>query len=123
MTNRTSRQPLIFALSLIVLGAGWLLNNLQFAPDVNWVLTLALGVFGLAILFIGGVNKVSVIIGPFLLVASVLSYMRQTGRLDAAYELPALTVLLGILILVAHLRFIPQPPWYQPTPAQPKQPE
>ncbi|HVA47073.1 MAG TPA: hypothetical protein VNH11_11960 [Pirellulales bacterium] len=32
-----SRQPLVLAISLIVLGGGWLLNNLQIAPQVNWI--------------------------------------------------------------------------------------
>lgn len=109
-----SRQPLTFAISLIALGAGWLLNNLKIAPDINWIWTLGLGIFGIFVLVVGGIHKVTIIIGPFLVIASALSYLRQSGRLDAAFELPGLTTLLGVLLLVAHLRFIPPPPWFGP---------
>lgn len=107
-----SRQPLILAISLIVLGAGWLLNNLRITPDVNWVWTLGLGIAGIAFVVTGGINKVTIILGPFLVVASVLSYLRQSERLDAAYEMPGLTALLGVLLLVAHIRTVPSPPWF-----------
>ena len=107
-----ARQPLIFGISLIVLGTGWLLNNLQIDPDVNWVWTLGLGIAGIAFVVTGGLNKVTIILGPFLVVTSVLSYLRQNGELSAAYEMPGLTALLGILLLVSHIRIIPAPPWY-----------
>ena len=109
-----SRQPLILAIWLIVLGAGWLLNNLQIIPGVNWIWTLGLGIVGIVVVVAGGINKVTVIIGPFLVIASVLSYLRQSGKLDVAYELPGLTALLGVLILVAHVRTVLPPPWLQP---------
>jgi hypothetical protein len=109
-----SRQPLILAISLIVLGAGWMLNNLQITPDVNWVWILGLGIAGIVFLVAGGINKVTIIIGPFLAIASILSYLRQSGKLDTAYELPGLTALLGVLLLVAHIRFIPPPTWFGP---------
>ena len=107
-----TRQPLIFGISLIALGAGWLLNNLQITPDVNWVWTLALGIAGIAFVVTGGINKITVILGPFLVTASVLSYLRQSGELSAAYEMPGLTALLGVLLLVAYMRIVPPPPWY-----------
>jgi hypothetical protein len=107
-----SRQPLIFGISLIALGAGWLLNNLQITPDVNWVWTLGLGIAGIAFVVTGGINKVTIILGPFLVVASVLSYLRQNGELSAAYEMPGLTALLGILLLLSYIRIIPPPTWY-----------
>lgn len=115
-----SRQPLILAISLIVLGAGWLFNNLQVTPDVNWIWTLGLGIVGIAFIVTGGINKATVILGPFLVIASVLSYLRQSGKLDAAFELPGLTALLGLLILVAHVRAIPPPPWFGPADARSK---
>lgn len=118
-----SRQPLILAISLIALGAGWLFNNLQVTPDVNWICTLGLGIVGVSLVVTGGINKVTVILGPFLVIAAVLSYLRQSGKLDAAFELPGLTVLLGVLILVAHLRFISPPPWFGPPNARSMKPE
>ena len=110
-----SRQPLVVAISLIVLGAGWLLNNLAFAPGVNWVWTLGLGIIGIVIFALGGFNKFTAVVGPFLIAASGLSYFRQTGRLDSAYELPGLTLFLGVLILLSHATIIPPPPWLRST--------
>lgn len=108
-----SRQPLVLAILLIVLGSGWLLNNLQIAPDVDWVWTLGLGVVGAVVFTLGGFNKFTVVVAPFLITASILSYLRQSGKLDAAYELPGVVLLLGLLILLAHARKIPAPPWVQ----------
>lgn len=115
-----SRQPLILAISLVVLGIGWLLNNLQVTPDVNWIWTIGLGIAGMTFVITGGINKVTIILGPFLVTASVLSYLRQSGKLDAAYEMPCLTALLGILLLVAHARVVPPPPWFGPADARSK---
>jgi hypothetical protein len=106
-----SRQPLVLGVSLIVLGGGWLLNNLQIAPDVDWIWTLGLGIFGVVIFALGGINKFTFVIASFLITASVLSYLRQAGKLDAAYELPGLVLFLGLLILLAHSPKLPSPPW------------
>ncbi|HEV3344873.1 MAG TPA: hypothetical protein VG125_31135 [Pirellulales bacterium] len=118
-----SRQPLILAITLIVLGSGWLLNNLQdklqITPDVNWIWTLGLGIVGAVVFALGGINKFTVVVAPFLITASALSYLRQSGRLDAAYELPGLVLFLGLLILLAHGRKIPAPPWLQQTKQRP----
>lgn len=82
----SSKQPLIAALLLIVVGSGWLLNNLEIVPGVNWIWTLGLGLIGIAWLAIGGINKLTAVLGPFLILASVLSYLRQTGHLDESHD-------------------------------------
>ena len=110
----SSKQPLIAALLLIIVGSGWLLNSFQIVPGVNWVWTLGLGLIGAAWLALGGVNKMTAVLGPFLIAASILSYFRQTGRLDQNHELPGLMVLLGLLILVSCSRSIPVPGWFHP---------
>ena len=47
-----------------------------------------------------------------LLVASVFSILRQTGRLSEDTEVPCLFILAGVLALVARIRAIPVPKWY-----------
>ena len=108
------KQPLIAALLLIAVGSGWLLNSFKIVPGVNWVWTLGLGLIGIAWLGIGGINKMTAVLGPFLIAASILSYFRQTGRLDQSHELPGLMVLLGVLILVSCSQSIPAPAWFYP---------
>jgi hypothetical protein len=106
-----SKNPLLASFWLILIGIGWLLNTTQVMPGVNWIWTLGLAVLGLAMLLVGGVNKVTVVLGSFLLFASLLSVVRQTGRLSVDHELPCLMIALGIMMLVAHLAPIPAPVW------------
>ena len=110
-----SRGPLILAILIITMGVGWLLTVQGYAPGVNWVWTLGLGVIGVMTFVIsGGLDKVSVVIGPFFLVGSFFSLLRQTGRLKMDLELPLLVILVGVLLLVAQLRLIPLPGWITP---------
>jgi len=105
------KQTLVVAVLLIAVGAGWLLRTLEVAPDIDWVWTLILAVVGLLSLALAGLDKVSVVVGPFFLLASVLSVLRQTGHLQLDVELPALLTLAGFLLLVARLPAISTPAW------------
>lgn len=110
-----ARGPLVFAVLLITLGLGWLLTALSVGPGIDWVWTLGLGVLGvMAFVLSGGVDKVSVILGPFLLLCSVLSILRQTGKLSVDVEVPLLVMLSGVLLLLAQLRVVPPPRWMKP---------
>ncbi len=104
---------------LITVGTGWLLSTLGIAPSINWVWTLGLAVVGLLTFVIGGVDKVTVVIGPFFILASTLSILRQTGRLSFDVEVPALVILSGILLIVARLPVIPTPKWITSEPLGP----
>jgi len=41
--------------------------------------------------------------GSFLIVSSVFSVLRQTGRLRVDLEMPILFISVGVLLLLAHL--------------------
>jgi hypothetical protein len=107
----TDRKTLIIPILLITLGVGWLLTTLGIVPDVNWVWTLALALVGVLCFAVGGFDKVSVAVGPFFILASCLSLLRQTGRLDPDTEVPILVIAAGVLLLVARMRSIPAPGW------------
>jgi hypothetical protein len=47
------------------------------------------------------------------LLASILSILRQTGRLGVNIEIPVLVIAAGLLMLVALMRFIPVPRWLE----------
>jgi hypothetical protein len=105
------KKTLIFPLLLITLGTGWLLTTIGVAPDINWVWTLGIAVLGLLTFVIGGFDKVTVVLGPFLLIASCLSVLRQTERLRFDIEVPVLVIIAGILLFVARLPMVPMPTW------------
>lgn len=111
-TAKQPRGPLILSILIITVGVGWLLTARGFAPGINWVWTLGLGVVGiLSFVLSGGLDKLSVVVGPFFLVASVMSILRQTGGLRPEIEVPVLVILFGVLLLIAQMSFIPPPPW------------
>jgi hypothetical protein len=112
-----SSAPLVIPILMIVVGVGWLLTTQGFGPGINWVWTLGLGVIGILTFVISkGVDKVSVVIGPFFVFASLLSVLRQSGRMSLDIEVPVLVISIGILLLVAQLPAVPKPGWYTPLP-------
>ncbi len=86
------------------MGLAWLLNTLNVVPDVDWVWSLGLMAAGVLTLTIGGITKTTLVVGPLLLVGSVFSVLRQTGRLQEPHEIPLLVILLGALMLWVQLR-------------------
>lgn len=98
-----SRIKFAVPIYTIIIGVSWLLNVLKVVPDVNWVWTAGLAALGVLILVVWSINKISVIIGPFLLIASICSLLKQIGRLEAAKEVPILTIALGCLVLLSQL--------------------
>ena len=109
------KQPkglLVLSIFIITIGVGDLLTSLGIFPGIDWVWTLALGIVGiLTIVLSGGLDKVSVVIGPFLLVASGLSILRQTGHLDPKLEASLIVILIGVLLFVSQLSAVPPPRW------------
>jgi hypothetical protein len=95
----------------IALGAAWLLNTLNVIPGVDWIWTSLLGVTGILVIVLGGVNKMTFVVGPFLLITSVFSVLRQTGRCETDVEVPTLVIILGVLMLGATILPIPSPHW------------
>ena len=105
----TGRSTLLFPVALIALGGGWLLSALGFMPEIDWVWTTGLAAVGGLAFVLGGWNKVTFVVGSFFLAASLLSILRQTGRIHPNVEVPALMMGLGVLSLLAHHRMIPPP--------------
>jgi hypothetical protein len=107
----SNRSTLILPVALIAIGSGWLLSVLGFVPAIDWVWTLGLAAVGLLSFVLGGWNKATFVAGLFFLAASVLSVLRQTGRITPNVELPVLVLWLGVLMLAAHLPAVPVPAW------------
>jgi hypothetical protein len=117
-----SRAPLIIPILIMVVGTGWLLTVQGFSPGVNWIWTLSLGVVGILTFVVSGVDKVSIVIGPFFLLASILSVLRQTGHLELDVEVPVLVIAIGALLLIAYFPIMPKPAWLVPLPPPSEEP-
>lgn len=95
--------------TLIVVGIGWLLWELRLFPDLDWIISIGFVVAGIAVIAIDGVNKNSIVLGPFLVAAGIAWFVHD--RYDWGYWrviVPAMLVLLGILMLVARDPRIPE---------------
>lgn len=103
------KRKLTVPILVITVGLAWLLNVLEVVPDVDWIWSLGLAVAGILCLTIGGISKATVVAGPLLLVASVCSVLRQTGRLHEQQEVPILVIVLGVLMLLAQLLPLDEP--------------
>lgn len=107
----SDKKTLVVPLLLITLGVGWLLTTLGITPAIDWIWTLGLAMVGLLAFGFGGVDKVTVVVGPFFMITSLLSILRQTDRLPFNVEVPMLVILSGVLMLIARSPLIPNPKW------------
>ena len=111
---KKSKAGLLIPILGIGLGVAWLLTTLKILPGVDWVWTGGLGLCGILALALGGLNKFSVVVGPFLLIGSIFSVLRQTGKLAVDIELPILFIIFGVLLLAGYLLPLPLPDFLQP---------
>lgn len=100
-----------FPLFLITLGTGWLLTSRGVFPGVNWLWVLALGGAGALCLLLWGLDKATFFIGSMLMLTSVASVLRQTGRLELNTEIPSLVIASGVLMILARWLPIRWPEW------------
>ncbi len=96
---------------VIALGVAWLLNVQNILPGVNWIWTIGLGVSGAVILVIDKINKFNFLVGVFLMISSVFSIFRQTGKINPNVEVPTLFIILGVLMLIVQLLNLQNPSW------------
>ena len=108
---KPNKKTLLLPVLLIVVGVGWLLTTLGVAPGIDWVWTLGLAAVGLLTFVVGGFDKITFVAGVFFIVTSVLSVLRQTGRISLDIEVPVLVILAGVLLLSARHPSIPIPEW------------
>lgn len=117
-------RGIFFPVALIVIGAGWLLNEINYFPSVSWIVIIGLFVAGVAVLLIDGLNKSTIVLGPMLIAGAVTTFCRQQFGLGLSVQLPVLLIFCGCLMLLARSTWIrpaPPKPWEklaQPTSKQ-----
>jgi hypothetical protein len=101
---------------LILLGLAWLLNSLDWLPDIHWLWILGLAGAGTAILMLDGITKSSVVAGPLLILAGLLSFFRQHYGLGWRFIIPVMLIAPGAFMLVARSPAIPESPRFNRNP-------
>jgi hypothetical protein len=107
--NSTQKKGIAVSLLVIVVGIGWLLDVYDVMSGVNWIWTGGLGLAGILAFALGGLNQLTILIGPFLIVGSFLSILRQTGQLRVELEVPILLIVFGVLLLLSYVSRLPLP--------------
>ena len=110
-SHSSSRRTLLVPVLMIGVGIGWLLTSLGVVPHVDWAWSIGLAAVGVIAFAISGVDKMTVVVGPLFLIASVLSVLRQAGQLAVNVEIPILVIVAGALMLLARASRVPVPSW------------
>ncbi|MBI1311583.1 hypothetical protein GC176_09775 [bacterium] len=105
------KGSLAVAVILIAVGTCWLLSTLGVMPQINWIWTLGLGLTGGLIFGLIGIDKITIVAGSFFIMTSILSVLRQTGRISFDVEVPILVITSGLLLMISRLPAIPRPKW------------
>ena len=107
-------KKLVVPILTVIVGVTWLLNVLEILPGVDWMWTVGLAAAGILTIAVGGLNKLTIVTGPFLIIASVCSLLRQTNRLAVDHEIPILVIILGVLMGISQLLQLPTPDVLKP---------
>lgn len=98
-----NRERFVLPVLVIAVGVALLLDVRRVLPGVEWIFPVVFAAAGLLTLYVRRFDKITFVFGPALLVASVTSFLRETGRLSLECELPILIIVLGGLMLLAQL--------------------
>lgn len=102
------RPGATFPLILILLGSLWFLHSTALLPDSHTVLALLLTGTGIALLFIDGFNKSTLVSCPLLVYAGAAVWLYHETILRLSHVLSLGMVLAGLLLLIARSHHIPE---------------
>ena len=60
-------RSLFIPLFLIVMGSLWFIKSIDLMPETSSIIAIGLAVLGLVVLITDGINKQSIVAGPFLM--------------------------------------------------------
>jgi hypothetical protein len=112
---RPRTTSIVFPVLVTTVGVGWLLTVLTVDPRIYWIPVLGMAAIGILTLVMGGLDKVTVCVGPFLLICTGFAIARQTGQISVEVMLPCLVIVAGVLMFVAHFLPVPYPAWLAPS--------
>ena len=77
LTDDSPMRDASLPVALIVVGLGWLLWEFRLFPDLDWIIALGFVIGGVLVLVLDGINKNSVVIGPFLVGIGVAWFLHD----------------------------------------------
>jgi hypothetical protein len=95
-------------ITLIVIGSAWLLWHFRLFPDIDWIVAVGLILGGIAILYLDGITKNSIVSGPILIASGIAWTLHDQWHVTWFVLMPMLLVLLGVLMLIARRGTIPE---------------
>jgi hypothetical protein len=95
-------------ITLIVVGAVWLVWRMGWMPDKDWLIGLGFIGGGIGVLVVDRITKNSVVVGPFLISIGLAWLAHDRYRIGWTTLMPALMILLGVLMLCARHPAIPE---------------
>ena len=110
-SKRKRGAGIVAPVLITALGVGQLLSNQGVIPGVAWPWILSLAVVGVLLVVIDGVNKLSFVVAPTLVTASLMSFLRQTAQISLETEIPVLLIIVGVTWTASRLLPWPLPPW------------
>ena len=97
---RSSKAALFVSLLIVVFGIFWLLSEVNLLPPLHWLWTLGLAGTGVLTLLLGGINKQTLVVGPYLVICAGFSVLRQTGSIALKVEIPCLVIAFGVWLFI-----------------------
>ena len=94
--------------TLIIVGSACLLWYYRLFPDIDWIIAVGLVLGGIAILYLDGMTKNSIVSGPTLIATGIAWALHDRWHVTWFVLLPMLLVLLGVLMLIARRANIPE---------------
>lgn len=103
MRSRSLFLPLV----LIVIGSLWFLKATQLMPATSSIIAIGLVVLGVVVLLTDGINKQSIVAGPFLVYVGAAVYLYYQYIFNWSHIFSVGMVCLGLLLLLSRSHAIP----------------
>src|SRR5438093_1777615 len=82
-------------ITLIVVGSAWLLWYFRLFPDIDWIIAVGLVLGGIAIWYLDGMTKNSIVAGPILIATGITWALHDRWHVTWFVLLPTLLVCSG----------------------------
>jgi hypothetical protein len=100
-------RSLFIPLFLIVMGSLWFIKSIDLMPETSSIIAIGLAVLGLVVLITDGINKQSIVAGPFLMYLGAAVYLYYEEWFRISHILSVGMVVLGSLLLLSRSGMVP----------------